>query len=173
MVFVDESGTHISLTRLYGWAPHNQRARGSVPRNHGHNTTLVAALAPDGLQAPWTIEGAMDTATFEWYITEALAPTLRPGQVVVLDNLSAHKAASIRQALAARHCELLFLPPYSPDFTPIEQAFSKIKTILRRLGARTREALLEAMRLALDAITRDDAIAWFAHAGYALPAQGN
>jgi transposase len=142
-----------------------------VPRNHGKNTTLVAALAPDGLQVPWLIEGAMDTTTFVWYITEQLAPTLRPGQVVVLDNLSVHKAASIRQALEARHCQLRFLPPYSPDCTPIEQACSKLKAILRGLGARTKEALQEAVRLASAAITRHDAAAWFAHAGYALPAQ--
>ena len=161
------------MTRLYGWALHDQRATGSVPRNHGKNTTLVAALTPDGLQEPWLMEGAMNTETFEWYVREQLAPRLRPGQVVVLDNLSVHKAASIRQAIEARHCTLLFLPPYSPDFTPIEQAFSKLKAILRRLGARTREALPEAVRLALDAITRDDAAAWFAHAGSALPAQGN
>jgi transposase len=170
-VFVDESGTNISLTRLYGWAPHDRRATGSVPRNHGKNTTLVAALTPDGLQVPWMIEGAMDTATFVWYITEQLAPTLKPGQVVVLDNVSVHKAASIRQAIEARHCQLLFLPSYSPDCTPIEQAFSKIKASLRRLGARTKETLWEAMRVAVEAITPDDARAWFAHSGYALPAQ--
>lgn len=170
-VFVDESGTHTSLTRLDGWAPHDQRATGSVPRNHGKNTTLVAALMPEGLRVPWLIEGAMNTPTFEWYIAEQLGPTLRPGQVVVLDNLSVHKAASIRQALAARGCDLLFLPPYSPDFTPIEQAFSKLKAILRGLGARTHEALWEAMRLALAAITPTDTVAWFAHAGYTLPAQ--
>jgi transposase len=142
-----------------------------VPRNHGKNITLVAGLSPNGLHEPWLIEGAMDTETFEWYIVEQLGPTLRPGQVVVLDNLSAHKAANIRQALAARGCDLLYLPPYSPDFTPIEQAFSKLKAILRGLGARTREALEEAVRLAVDAITRADATAWFAHAGYLLPAQ--
>jgi transposase len=159
------------LTRLYGWAPHDQRASGSVPRNHGKNTTLVAALAPDGLQVPWMIEGAMNTEAFQWYITEQLAPTLRPGQIVVVDNLSVHKAARIRQALEARHCQLLFLPPYSPDFTPIEQAFSKIKAILRGLGARSKEALWEAVGLAVEAITPADAIAWFAHAGYVLSAQ--
>ncbi|MGZ3681803.1 MAG: IS630 family transposase [Ktedonobacterales bacterium] len=169
-VFVDESGTTIALTRRYGWAPHDQRATGSVPRNHGKNTTLVAALTPDGLHVPWLIEGAMDTVTFAWYISEQLAPALRPGQVVVLDNVSVHKAESIRQAIEARQCALLFLPPYSPDFTPIEQAFSKIKALLRGLGARTKEALWEAMQVAVEAITRDDAIAWFAHAGYALPA---
>jgi transposase len=142
-----------------------------VPRNHGKNVTLVAALAPDGLQTPWLIEGAMDSATFEWYIKEQLAPQLARGQVVVLDNLSAHKVASIREAIEARGCSLLFLPPYSPDFTPIEQAFSKLKAILRGLGARTREALEEAVRLAIEAITPDDAAAWLAHAGYPLPAQ--
>jgi transposase len=157
------------LTRLYGWAPHDQRATGSVPRNHGKNTTLVAALTPDGLQAPWTIEGAMDTDAFERYVKEVLGPTLRPGQVVVLDNLSVHKATRIRAALAALHCELLLLPPYSPDFTPIEQAFSKVKALLRGLGARTVDTLQEAIRLAIAAITRNDAVAWFAHAGYPLP----
>ena len=171
-VFVDETGTHIALTRLYGWAPHDQRARGSVPRHHGKNTTLVAALTPDGLHVPWLIEGAMNSETCAWYIRDQLAPRLQPGQVVVLDNLSAHKAASIREAIEARGCELLYLPPYSPDCTPIEQAFSKIKALLRGLGARTKEALQEAARLAIEAITPDDAAAWFAHAGYPLPAQG-
>ncbi len=171
LVFVDESGTNTALTRLYGWAPHDQRATDSVPRNHGRNTTLVAALTPEGLQAPWTIEGAMDTAAFERYVKEELGPTLRPGQIVVLDNLSVHKAERIREAIEACDCQLLFLPPYSPDCTPIEQAFSKIKAILRRLGARARDALLEAIHQAVDAITRDDAVAWFANAGYALPDQ--
>ena len=161
------------MTRLYGWAPHNQRARGSAPRNHGHNITLVAALAPDGVRVPWMSEGAMETTTFAWYIAEQLGPTLHPGQVVVLDNLSVHKAANIREALAARGCDLLFLPPYSPDFTPIEQAFSKLNARLRGLGARTREALWEAMQVALEAISPADARAWFAHAGYALPAPPN
>jgi transposase len=173
-VFVDESGAHTALTRLYGWAPHDRRATGSAPRNHGKTTTLVAALTPEGLREPWLlVEAAMTSATFEWYIREQLAPTLRPGQVVVMDNLSAHKAASIRHAIEARGCSLLFLPPYSPDFTPIEQAFSKLKAILRGLGARTLAALEEAVRLAVDAITAADATAWFAHAGYALPAQDN
>jgi transposase len=133
---------------------------------------LVAALSPEGLQMPWLIEGAMDSETFEWYIRQQLAPTLRPGQVVVLDNLSAHKGASIREVIEARGCWLVFLPPYSPDFTPIEQAFSKLKAILRGLGARTHEALAEAVRLAIAAITREDISAWFAHAGYSSLDQG-
>ncbi len=120
---------------------------------------------------PWLIEGAMNTPTFLWYIAEQLGPTLRPGQVVVLDNRSVHKAASIRHALATHGCDLLFLPPYSPDFTPIEQAFSKLKVLVRGLGARTDEALREAVRAALHAITPADARAWFAHVGYVLPAQ--
>ena len=147
------------------------RSHAPTARTPHKNTTLVAALAPDGRHEPWLIEGAMDTDSFACSITEQLAPTLRPGQIVVLDKLSAHKAERIRQAIAARGCQLLFLPPYSPDFTPIEQAFSKIKAILRGRGARTKEALQEAVRLAIEAITRHDAAAWFAHAGYALPAQ--
>jgi transposase len=172
LVLVDASGTHTSLTRLYGWAPHDQRATGSVPRNHGKNTTLVAALTPEGLQAPWTIEGAMDTAAFERDVKEVLGPLLRPGQIVVLDNLSVLKAARVREAIEARQCALRFLPPYSPDCTPVEQAFSKVKAILRGLGARARDALLEAIGMAIKAITSDDAHAWFADAGYALPDRG-
>jgi len=121
----------------------------------------------------WLIEGAMDTATFEWYIAEALLPTLQSGQVVVLDNLTAHKAERIRAAMTAHGCALLFLRPYSPDFTPIEQAFSKLKAILRGLGARTKETLQEAVHLAIETITRVDVVAWFAHAGYALFDRGN
>ena len=142
-----------------------------MPRTHGKHTTLVAARAPDGLQVPWMIAGTLETATCAWYIREQLAPTLRPGQVVVLDNLRVHTAARSRQALEARHCQLLFLPPYAPDCTPIAQAFSKVKAILRGLGARTRAALWEAVRVAVDAITPEDASAWFAQAGSTLPAQ--
>jgi transposase len=129
----------------------------------------VAALTPDGLHAPWTIEGAMDTPAFECYARDVLGPTLRPGQVVILDNLSVHKAPSIRAAIEARACALLFLPPYSPDCTPIEQAFSKIKATLRKLRARTRETLLDAIAEAVSAVTPDDAAAWFLDAGYPLP----
>lgn len=169
-MFVDETGTHTSLTRLYGWAPQAQRARGQVPRNHGKNTTLVAALTAQGVQAPWALDGAMDTLAFEHYVRQVLLPTLHAGDVVVLDNLSAHKAADIEQDLEAQGCEVLFLPAYSPDFTPIEQAFSKIKAILRGLGERTRDALLEAVAQAVDAITPADVRGWFGHAGYPLPA---
>jgi len=171
LVFVDESGTHTSLLRLYAWAPRGQRAHTQVPRNHGKNTTLVAALTWQGMQAPWTVEGAMDTAAFVVYIREVLVPTLQPGQIVVLDNLSVHKAPVIRQAIAARGCQLVYLPAYSPDLTPIEQAFSKLKAILRQLAARTREALLDALAVGLNAVTADDAHGWFHHAGYSSLAQ--
>ena len=167
---MDESSTHTSFTRLSGWAPHAQRATGSVPRNHGKNQTLVAALTWQGIQAPWAVEGAMDTTAFAVSVTQILVPTLHPGQIVVLDNLSVHKAAHIAAALAARGCTFLFLPAYSPDFNPSEQAFSKMKALLRKLGSRTRDALLDALAFALDAITPADAAAWFRPVGYRLPA---
>ncbi len=169
-MFVDESSTHTSLTRLYGWAPHDQRATGVVPRNHGKNLTLVAALTWEGMQASWAIEGAMDTAAFEVYVLRVLVPTLRPGQVVIMDNLSVHKAARIEDAIIACGCTLRFLPVYSPDFNPIEHAFSKLKAFLRKLGSRTRETLLDALAIALAHITDADASAWFQHAGYSMPA---
>lgn len=132
---------------------------------------MVAMLTPDGLQEPWLlVERGMTTDTFEWYIREQVAPRLRPGQILVMDNLSAHKAASIRAALVARGCDLLFLPPYSPDFNPIEQAFSKLKAILRGLGARPHETFQAAVRQAVTAITSADAAAWYAYAGYPFPA---
>jgi hypothetical protein len=168
---VEERGTTIALTRLYGGAPHDHRARGSVPRNPGKHTTLGAARAPDGRHVPWLLEGARETATFVWYLTEHLAPTLRPRQVVVRDNVRVHKAARIRQVIEARPCTRLFLPSSSPDCTPLEPAFSTLTAILRRLGARTTEALWEAMQVAVAAITQEAAAAWFAQAGYALPAQ--
>lgn len=166
LVFVDESGTHLALSPRYAWAPRGQRAPGQVPRNWGKNTTLVAALRLDGLQAPWTIEGAMDTAAFTVYVREVLVPTLQPGQRVILDNLSVHKPAHIRELIEARGCQVVFLPAYSPDFNPIEEAFSKLKTALRRAGARTRETLLEAIAAALATVTAADAHGWFTHAGY-------
>jgi transposase len=171
LVFVDESGTHTGLTRLFARAPRGQRAYGQVPRNRGKNTTYVAALSWDGMQAPWTVEGAMDTAAFVVYVEAVLGPTLHPGQIVVLDNLSVHKAERIRALIAAWDCELWYLPAYSPDLTPIEEAFSKLKAGLRRLGARTREALLEAIGQVVATITAQDAHGWFTHAGCALPAQ--
>jgi transposase len=166
LVFVDECGSNIALTPLYARAPRGQRAYGAVPRNWGKNTTLITGLTLDGIQAPMILEGAVDTLAFEAYVEQVLVPSLTPGQIVVLDNLSVHKGERVRQAIEAKGCQVLFLPAYSPDFAPIEEAFSKLKTWLRRLQARTREALEEAIALALEQITAQDAHGWFWHCGY-------
>lgn len=166
LVFIDECGSNIALTPLSARAPRGQRAYGVAPRNWGKNTTLIAGLTLSGIQAPMILEGAVDTLAFEVYVEQVLVPSLKPGQVVVLDNLGVHKGGRVRQAIEAKGCQVLFLPAYSPDFTPIEQAFSKLKAWLRRLGARTREALEEAIALALEQITAQDAHGWFWHCGY-------
>jgi transposase len=168
LVFVDETATHIAMTPRYARAPRGARVSGAVPRNHGQNTTLVAALGAAGMGAAMTLDGAADGAAFVAYVREFLAPTLRPGQVVVLDNLSVHKAAAARALIEARGCRLLFLPAYSPDFSPIELAFAKLKEALRRAGARTKARLEEALAAALAAITTGDAHGWFTACGYPL-----
>jgi transposase len=165
-VFVDECGSNIALTPLYARAPKGQRAYGSVPRNRGANTTLLASLSLQGMGEALMLEGAADTLAFEVYIEQVLAPSLSAGQIVVLDNLSIHTGKNVRQALSARGCRLLFLPAYSPDLSPIEEAFSKLKAFLRRVGARTREALEQAIGQALTTITAHDARGWFGHCGY-------
>ncbi len=170
-VVVDESGSNIAMTPRYARAPRGQRAYGSVPRNHGKNITLFAALSLDGLGAVMTLDGAADTIAFEAYVRTFLAPTLVPGQIVLLDNLSSHKSATVEQLVAERGCTLLFLPPYSPDFSPIEMACSKVKQHLRHIGARTREALEAAISTAIDSITIHDAAGFFRHCGYHLPGQ--
>jgi transposase len=170
LVFVDESGTNLAMTPRYGRAPRGERVVGTAPRNHGPNTTLVAAMRLEGITAAMTVEGAIDRRAFDTFVTQILGPSLSPGQVVVWDNLSVHKSTVARQLIEAAGCQLLWLPPYSPDFTPIEQAFSKLKTALRRHGARTREALDEAITTDLATITAADAQAWFAYCGYPIPA---
>jgi transposase len=167
LVFVDESGSHLSMTPLYAWAPRGERASGSVPRNRGPNTTMVGAFSLQGMQTLMTLEGAADGAAFEVFVEHFLLPTLRPGQIVIMDNLSIHKGKPVRALIEERGCHLLFLPSYSPDFSPIEQAWSKLKEHLRRVGARTREALEAAIAQALDLITTQDAQGWFTHCGYA------
>jgi transposase len=169
LVFVDESGSNIALTPLYARAPKGQRAHGSIPRNRGKNTTLLASLSVDGMGASLLLEGATNAVAFEIYLEQILLPSLAPGQIVVMDNLSVHKGARVRQLIEERGCQMLFLPAYSPDFSPIEETFSKIKAFLRRVGARTREDLQEAIAQALQTVTSQDAHGWFAHCGY-LPA---
>jgi transposase len=168
LVFIDECGSNIALTPLYARAPKGERARGKVPRNRGKNTTLIAALSLEGIGAALILEGSANTTAIELYVEQVLAPSLRAGQIVVMDNLQAHKSARVKQAIEAKGCQLLFLPGYSPDLSATLEAFSKLKTALRRAGARTREALEEAIAQALLTITAQDAQGWFQHCGYLL-----
>ena len=166
-MFVDESGFHTSMTRLYARAPRGPRAYGKVPRNRGKNTTLIASITLEGgMGASVAIEGATDAEAFEAYVERFLAPSLERGRVVVLDGLGAHRTQKVRELVEGRGADLVFLPPYSPDLNPIEEAFSKIKQLVRKAGARTRAALVEAIARALAAVTSGDAAGWFAHAGY-------
>jgi transposase len=166
LVFVDEMGTNISLSPLYGWAKKGQRAHCSVPRNRGKNTTLLASMSVEGMGPSLAVEGATTAAVFETYVERVLAPTLRKRQVVVMDNLSAHKGERVRELIEGRGCELLYLPSYSPDLNPIEEAFSKIKGLIRKAQARSREALLEALGAAISALSAQDARGFFEHCGY-------
>jgi transposase len=169
LVFVDECGTNISLTTLYARAPKGERALGKAPRNWGKNLTLIASLSLEGLsQRNMVVEGATDTRAFETYVEHFLCAELKAEQVVIMDNLSAHKGERIRTLIESKGAHLLFLPAYSPDFNPIEGAFSKLKNFLRKRKARTRESLLEAIGLALDVITPQDAEGWFGHCGYGV-----
>ena len=169
-VFVDETGSHLGLTRLYARAPRGERAVGRAPRNRGRTRTAVTSLTLGGVGAGLLVEGGISTAGFEAYVEHILAPTLRPGQIVVLDNLRQHQGEATRRAIEARGAELWFLPAYSPDLNPIEEAFSKLKALLRTAAARAHEALAAAIWSSLAAITPADARGYFEHAGY--PAQG-
>ena len=164
--FVDESGATLAMTRRFGRATPGQRVVDSVPDNYGANQTMLAALSLDGLDAPWVVDGAVNGAIFHCWVGEVLCPTLRPGDIVLWDNLSAHKVAGVDSLIAARGARLIPLSPYSPDFNPIEQCWSKIKTWLRRAKARTVEALIDAIKHALDTITVADIRGWFVHCGY-------
>jgi transposase len=166
LVFVDEMGANTSLQPLYAWSPRGERARCSVPRNRGPNTTLLASMTSEGMGPCLAVQGATTRIVFEAYIEKVLVPSLRRGQVVVMDNLSAHKGERVRALIESAGCELLYLPPYSPDISPIEEAFSKVKGLLRKAGTRSREALVEAMGEALDAVTAQDARGFFTHCGY-------
>lgn len=166
LVFVDEMGTNTSLSPIYGWSKKGERARHAVPRNRGKNTTVLSSMSLEGMGPSLTVEGATDSQVFEAYVERVLAPTLREGQVVVMDNLSAHKGERIRELIEGRGCELMYLPSYSPDLNPIEEAFSKIKNLLRKAEARSREALLEALGMAISAVTDQDARGFFKHCGY-------
>jgi transposase len=169
LVFVDEMGSNVSLSPLYAWSRKGERAFGSAPRNWGKNVTLLSSITGEGLgPCLAAVEGSTTREVFEAYLEEVLAPTLKPGQKVVMDNICAHKGGRVKEIVEGRGCELLYLPPYSPDFNPIELAFSKVKGILRRAEARTRKSLIEAMGCAVSA---RDARGFFEHCGYSSMGQ--
>jgi transposase len=169
LVFVDESSTNIALTPRYGRAPRGERARGSGPRNWGKNVTLISSISLEGMGPSMSIEGPSDTDSFGIYVREILAPALEAGQIVLMDNLSVHKSSWVRELIEARGCQLWLLPAYSPDFNPIEEAFSKVKALLRRAKARVLEALFDATEEALSAVSSEDARGYFGHCGYTVP----
>jgi transposase len=171
LVFVDEMGTNTSLSTLYAWAKKGERAFCSAPRNRGANTTLLASMSVEGMGPCLAVTGSTTAMVFEAYVERVLCPSLRSGQVVVMDNLTAHKTERIKGLIEQRGCEPLYLPPYSPDFNPIEEAFSKVKRILREVESRTREALVEAIGMAISAVTAKDARGFFEHCGYGMPIQ--
>jgi transposase len=166
--FVDESGCNIAMSRRYGRGPDGGRVPDSVPKNFGRNVTILGALSCTGLDAVMSVDGATDTAVFRAYVEQVLVPTLAPGDIVVMDNLSTHKVSGIREAIEVTGASLLYLPPYSPDYSPIESCWSKLKTSLRTAKARTRDALDEALKQAIEQITDSDAQGWFKLCGYAL-----
>ena len=167
--FIDESGVNLGLTRRFGRARPGQRVVEGTPGDSGAHYTLLAALSVHGIQAPWVLEGAMDGTAFEVYVEQILLPTLHRGDIVLMDNLSFHKAPRIRTLIESIGARLEFLPPYSPDLNPIELCWSKVKTALRTAKARTFEALLAALAESLGGVTKQDAQAWFAHCGYIKP----
>jgi transposase len=171
LVFVDEMGTNTSLFPLYGWAEKGQRALCSVPRNRGANTTLLASMSVEGMGPCLAVTGSTTAVVFEAYVERVLCPSLRSGQVVVMDNLAAHKTGRIKELIEQQGCKLLYLPPYSPDFNPIEEAFSKVKRVLRKAESRAREALVEAIGAAISAVTAQDARGFFEHCGYSMLVQ--
>ena len=169
LVFLDETSTQTVMTRARARSLRGQRILGRVPRNHGPNVTCLAALTPTGIMAPLVFRGALDGIVFETWVRKALVPALTSGTTVVLDNLSVHKNRAARELIEAAGCTVCFLPAYSPDFNPIELAFSKLKTYLRGVAAREYDPLVAAIGAGLTAITAADAAAYYRHCGYHLP----
>lgn len=166
LVFIDETGATTKMARRYGRAPRGERCRAGIPHGHWKTTTLTAGLRLNGIAAPMVIDGPMDGAAFLAYVQQVLAPELGPGEVVVMDNLPAHRVAGVRQAIEARGAGVLYLPPYSPDFNPIELAFAKLKALLRAAAARTIPDLWTAIAEAIERFTPEECRNYFAAAGY-------
>ena len=168
LVFIDETWTKTNMAPLRGWAPVGKRLVAKVPHGHWNTTTFLAALRHDRIEAPWLLEGPIDGESFQEYVDKILVPTLRPGDVVILDNLGSHKGKAVRRLIRAAGAKLLFLPKYSPDLNPIEQVFAKLKHLLRKAAARTVEAVCTAVGHLLGAFTADECANYFKHAGYGL-----
>lgn len=169
VLFLDETSTQTVMTRRFGRAPRGGRVVGHVPRNHGPNVTCLVGISARGVHVPCVFAGALDGALFARWVTDWLGPILRPGTTVVLDNLSVHKNAAACAAIKAAGCHLRFLPAYSPDFNPIELAFAKLKTYLRKVAARAFDPLVEAIGVGLTAISHTDIVGYYRHCGYPLP----
>lgn len=169
-IFIDESSTRLNMTPLYARSPKGQRAIAVVPKR-STNITLIAAMSKQGMQATMTLEGSLDGDAFEVYVETVLVPTLKPGQTVILDNLRVHENSKARTLIEGAGCTLRFLPTYSPDLTPIECGFSKIKTVLRSLAAATSKAFDTAIKTALDAVSAQDVRGFFLNCGYLLSGQ--
>jgi transposase len=169
LLFVDESSTNIAMVPRYGRAPKGERAFGKAPRNWGKNITLISSISTEGMGPSMSIQGSSDTESFGLYIKDVLAPGLRAGQIVLMDNLSVHKGAWVRELIEEKGCQLWLLPPYSPDLNPIEEAFSKVKNLIRKAKVRTLEALFAVTGGALEAVSEEDACGYFADCGYEAP----
>jgi transposase len=165
-VFLDETGATTKMARRHGRAPRGERLRASVPHGHWKTTTFIGGLRLSGMTAPMVLDGPMTAAWFLAYVEQVLVPTLAPGDIVILDNLAAQKSAAARDAIEATGARMLFLPPYSPDLNPIENAFSKLKALLRKAAARTLEQLWNAIAQAIDAFTPTECANYLAAAGY-------
>lgn len=166
LVFIDETWTATNMARTRGRCPRGERLRSSVPHGHWQTTTLVAGLRVSGIAAPFVLNGPINRATFQAYVDQVLVPELAPGDIVVMDNLGSHKGPAVRAAIEAAGARLLFLPPYSPDFNPIEMAFSKLKALLRKAAERTIEGLWSTIGRLIDAVRPDECANFFAAAGY-------
>ncbi len=165
LVFIDETGCNLAMGRHYARAPRGERAMDRLPNKRGGPITIIGALRHDGLDALMTVDGGTDTLVFQAYVDQVLIPTLEPGDIVVLDNLAAHRADGVRQSIEAAGCELVFQSPYSPDLNPIELAWSKVKAFLRTARARTRDTLDMVLGWTLELVTHSDAQGWFRHCG--------
>jgi transposase len=166
LVFIDETWATTNMTRRYGRAPRGQRLVAAVPHGHWKTSTFVAGLRTSGLTAPLVVDGAMNGDTFRAYVEQVLAPTLKPADIVILDNLASHKVVGVREAIEAVGATLVYLPPYSPDLNPIEQAFAKLKALLRKLAARTVSSLWDALGDLLQRFTPNECANYLANAGY-------